>query len=409
MPTDSSGNYSLPASYFVETGDDVLPEQHNPPFEDVASGLTARIHKDGRTVWTGDQQAGGFKVTGLANGVADADAATVGQMNDAIGYFQHLPEVIKTDDYTVLTSDVGKALIANKATAITFTLPSVAGAGDGPYLFRNIGAGNLTLDGNSAETIEGATTLVLKQGDMVLLYPNGTTWRAYKFARRQTTTDNTLARFDGTAGDIQPSSVVIDDNDNIVQSGTGANSIPTGTTAQRPTASQGMLRENTTLDVLEHYNGTAWRILDRPLLHLRDIKSNGTNGGTFSAGDWRTRTVNTEVTDEIGSTLSSNQFSLPAGTYEVDIRVPAYNVASHQARLQNITDSSVALGGTSEYSAGASAQSISVIRGRFTIAAQKTFEVQHQSQSSQATNGLGVPANIGTSEIYTDVMIWRIA
>ena len=39
---------------------------------------------------------------------------------------------------------------------------------------------------------------------------------------------------------------------------TGALYLPTGTTAQRPTAATGQWRYNTDLGVLEYYNGTAW-------------------------------------------------------------------------------------------------------------------------------------------------------
>ena len=41
-------------------------------------------------------------------------------------------------------------------------------------------------------------------------------------------------------------------------SATGALYLPVGTTAQRPTASLGMLRYNTTLSAIEYYNGTNW-------------------------------------------------------------------------------------------------------------------------------------------------------
>jgi len=38
--------------------------------------------------------------------------------------------------------------------------------------------------------------------------------------------------------------------------------LPKGTTAQRPTSPvSGMIRENTTLNKLEFYNGTEWRAL----------------------------------------------------------------------------------------------------------------------------------------------------
>ena len=39
---------------------------------------------------------------------------------------------------------------------------------------------------------------------------------------------------------------------------TGALTLPTGTTGQRPTASTGMVRYNSTLGIVEYYNGTAW-------------------------------------------------------------------------------------------------------------------------------------------------------
>jgi hypothetical protein len=44
----------------------------------------------------------------------------------------------------------------------------------------------------------------------------------------------------------------------IQDSATGALYLPAGTTAQRPTASTGQWRYNTTLNMLEYYNGTAW-------------------------------------------------------------------------------------------------------------------------------------------------------
>ncbi len=79
MPDDANGGHSLPASYFVQDGDTVMPEQHNPPLEDVSDALTNRLHRDGRTIWTGSQNANGNKITNLANGVALGDAANVGQ------------------------------------------------------------------------------------------------------------------------------------------------------------------------------------------------------------------------------------------------------------------------------------------------------------------------------------------
>lgn len=151
----------------------------------------------------------------------------------------------------------------------------------------------------------------------------------------------------------------------------------------------------------------AWAYAKPPLLHLQDQKAAGTDGGTFTSGDWRTRTLNTEVTDEIGSTLSSNQFTLPAGTYEVMAWATGYEVSYHVAKLRNITDSTDTLIG-SAVRVPAGAATPSFVRGRFTIAGAKTFELQHRCTSSNADDGFGIAVNVGVTEIYADVMIWRV-
>jgi len=46
--------------------------------------------------------------------------------------------------------------------------------------------------------------------------------------------------------------------DTLVSTGTGALTLPVGTTAQRPTAVVGMIRYNTTTAATEIYNGTSW-------------------------------------------------------------------------------------------------------------------------------------------------------
>ncbi len=46
--------------------------------------------------------------------------------------------------------------------------------------------------------------------------------------------------------------------DTLVSTGTGALTLPVGTTAQRPTAVVGMIRYSTTNARVEIYNGTSW-------------------------------------------------------------------------------------------------------------------------------------------------------
>lgn len=149
------------------------------------------------------------------------------------------------------------------------------------------------------------------------------------------------------------------------------------------------------------------------LIILEDQKAANTFGGSFTSGAWRTRVINTEVVDT-GSicTLASNQFTLPAGTYEIDASAPAIQVAGHMIRLQNITDATTVAYGSTEYSntGGAYAQNRSTIAGyRFTIAGSKTFELQHRCTTTLATTGMGRPANVGVNEIYSRVVLRKIA
>jgi hypothetical protein len=53
MPRDGAGLYTLPAAYLVNSGDTVLPAQHNPPFEDVAAALTGSLPVNGVKAMTG--------------------------------------------------------------------------------------------------------------------------------------------------------------------------------------------------------------------------------------------------------------------------------------------------------------------------------------------------------------------
>ena len=145
---------------------------------------------------------------------------------------------------------------------------------------------------------------------------------------------------------------------------------------------------------------------------LSDTKAANTNGGTFTASAWRTRDLNTEDSDADGIvSISSNQFTLQAGTYRIYASAPAYAVDRHKAKLRNTSDSSDTIIGTTEFTGTASGSPAtrSIVAGEFTISAQKTFEIQHYCTTTCTTNGFGVAANVGVSEVYTVVEIWKVA
>jgi hypothetical protein len=140
-----------------------------------------------------------------------------------------------------------------------------------------------------------------------------------------------------------------------------------------------------------------------------DVKSSGTNGGTFTTGAWRTRDINTSQYNGItGASISSNQITLDAGTYLIAVDTSAYDVNGHQTRFYNITDSAVSLTGQSSFSLTTSdAQTHANLEGVITIAATKVFELQHQCQVTRSTNGFGIGNSFGDN-VYSIVSIAKI-
>ncbi|MGP8214287.1 MAG: hypothetical protein ACLQQ4_01855 [Bacteroidia bacterium] len=148
---------------------------------------------------------------------------------------------------------------------------------------------------------------------------------------------------------------------------------------------------------------------------IEDSAASGTGGGTVTAG-YNTRILN-HVQSSSGSSiqlLSSNQVQLAAGTYYVEASAPAFRVDYHKIRLQNITNSTTLLAGTSEISESANTtsndQTRSFIKGFITITTANTIvEIQHYiTTNSGSGNNLGVPTNEGDYEVYTQLFIKKI-
>jgi hypothetical protein len=147
------------------------------------------------------------------------------------------------------------------------------------------------------------------------------------------------------------------------------------------------------------------------LLHVRDERANNTQSGSVTSGSWVTRPINTVNTNEIsGASLSSNQITLPAGTYYINANGTAYKVNENVIKLRNITDSSDTIIGMAQFAwDGDESTTSSFLTGRFTIASSKTFELQFRVSITNSTNGFGNKANLGVTEVYTDVQIWKVA
>ncbi|MEW9586618.1 hypothetical protein [Paraburkholderia sp. DGU8] len=147
-------------------------------------------------------------------------------------------------------------------------------------------------------------------------------------------------------------------------------------------------------------------LLTLPYIHVREQQPSGTSGSVSG----QNRVLNTVVANTItGASLSSNQITLPAGTYRIQASAPVgqggYSI-SHQASLYSVSDAAVLVAGTSEYANQTVSRSFVI--GAFTLSATKTVSVHHYIATGTGAS-YGMTSGAGLGEVYTEVEITKVA
>lgn len=208
--------------------------------------------------------------------------------------------VSKTANYTILSTDQNKLFSGDASGgAFSLTLPTLA-AGDAGWsvlIFKSdSGANAVTIVG----TINGGTNIALSQQYLAVLVEwTGTAWRA--FALPAVSSAGALVVAALTLTGLLDLSAVTD-----------RLKLPNGTTAQRPgSPANGDFRFNSTLNIIEYYNG-GWRQPGLPKGYISGfIVSNGTdttNDYDVTAGKCRdsTDSVDIIVTARTGKQLDAS-------------------------------------------------------------------------------------------------------
>lgn len=153
---------------------------------------------------------------------------------------------------------------------------------------------------------------------------------------------------------------------------------------------------------------------------IEDQKASGSHGGTFTSGSLQTRDLNQVVwTRQSGGadiiTLSSNKFQFAiAGDFEIAWSAPAHKVNNHQSALYDATGTAVQAYGSSENcddETAAESESLSIMTRsmgsvRVSVSANDEFEIQHECQASQSTDGFGRAGSFtSATEVYTRVEV----
>ena len=143
---------------------------------------------------------------------------------------------------------------------------------------------------------------------------------------------------------------------------------------------------------------------------IADQKAYNVGGGN-AVGGFNDRDLNTEIFDPDGIvSISSNQFTLNAGTYIIEFSSVAYDTNRTFTELYDVTNSATAGQGMTRYSVATyNGETASEGYAQVTPSVSTTYKIRTYAQSS-ATDGLGIAHNAsGNDNIYTLVKITKIA
>jgi hypothetical protein len=172
MSRNGSGTYSLPAGNPVVTGTTISSTWANNTLTDIATALTGSLAADGQTTATGNLKMGSNRVTGLADGIASTDAATVNQIPSAATF---LLKASNLSDVANATTARGNLTAAKSGANSDIT--SLTGLTT-PLTVAQGGTGAATLTSNNVLLGNGtsAPQFVAPSTAGNVLTSNGTTW-----------------------------------------------------------------------------------------------------------------------------------------------------------------------------------------------------------------------------------------
>jgi hypothetical protein len=166
MPRNGNGVFDLLTNSWnpAINGNSAVPSDWQDLIDDVAASITQSVSADGQTPMVGDLNMNGNRIEVVANGVANTDAATVGQI-----YSQGS----ETDVASAGTVDLG--IVNSNFVRITgtTTITSLGTNYNGPRFVRFADA--LTLTHNATTLLlPGEANIVTSANDRAIFVPKGT-------------------------------------------------------------------------------------------------------------------------------------------------------------------------------------------------------------------------------------------
>jgi hypothetical protein len=389
----------------------------------TAAEVAAKTYAVGVLVWneTAKRWHGGDGVTVGGIAMARYDERNDGSLGDT-------QRVETAASNAVTVADMGKAIVGNRATAIAFNLdPAASLSSKFVAMFKNIGAGAMTVVPNGTELIDGANAaVVIPTGASVVIKGDGTSFRT--FLSNGDVTGNAINNAAALTGanladndklgvyDVSAASLV-----GIVISELVAGIFKTA----RKIANGYFLSSFRIWDATDNTKGLGFdltgistgqarilRMADRnvdlsrlPLLAiLQDQKSAGTSGGTPTTGSWQVHTLNTELRDPDGIvSLSGNSFTT---TVPCVVRASAsfYQAGNVGLRIYDTIGAVEVARAPQQATSVSSGSGATPVVEAFLPAG--TYQLQYFCTTSSA-GGLG-PALTAGPEVYAEVTLQGI-
>lgn len=384
----------------------------------TAAELAARTPASGLLVW---DETNGRWVGGDGSTAGGIPMAREDKKNDgALGYQQD----VKTNDYAVVVGDIGKMIVANKATAINFSLGTAAAlTSKFVAAFKNIGAGTLTITPNGSDLIEGVNAAIsIPAGASLILKGDGASFRTYASTVDLTQASIHNATAKTALADADEFGVIDTAASNVLKKVTLANMVSSIFKASRKIANAYFDSSFRLWDATDNTKGLAFDISVVPtgttktfkplngamFAILQDQKASGTTGGSSVASAWTTRTLNTKVMDvDSIVTLASNQFT-PAIDCLCFASAPFFQASNVRVRIYNVTDGvEIARGPSMALTPSSGVGAIASVNGRLT--AGKAYRLEYYCNNAVASTGLGTVVGDGGVEVYASVLLQGIA
>ena len=391
------------------TGWQIVGANEKPTLQDFnAAGFTAGqyiayLHQMGIPEWDGAQQ---YQINSFANRVgviyrcktADHTSATVPE-SDGTNWVSILAEITASDVINTPAGSIAATTVQAALNELDTEKAALAGANFTGPAKSTAGAFNLVT--NTALS-DAAATLTASQliGGEFTITPTA--------ARIQTldTAANIISALSGSVNNsnFQFTIVNLAAFNVTVATAAGVNLVGNmnfsdGAATFRIRRTSGSTVSVTRLDVSKKMS----------IAIIADVKPARTAGGTFTSGSFRTRDLQTVISDVDNIvSISSNQFTLQSGTYTINWSAPGRRVGLHKSILYDITSGSDVLVGTPEDSindegGNTKSQGSAVLL----LTSASVFEIRHRCEITHVVSGFGGFADFDEDEIYTTVEITK--